>query len=105
MPKTRPEGPHGGPEPPFPKPCPSEQGKIKSDPELAPAEGEGAVQPCRQQRQTDPKLAEPGKSAVERTEHIRRRTQQHPLQKAAQKPGPDEPGRHRRQPRVLLGSS
>lgn len=105
MPKIPPESRGNGSKYPFPRSSTGQKGQIKPHPQLSQAEGEGAVEPGRQQLQRDEKLAEPGAFAVEGPEHIRRRPQQHPHQKTAQEPLPDHLRSHRRHPRRNLGSS
>ena len=89
----------------LPQPRSRQKGQIESDPQLTLTEGEGAVEPCGQQPKTDEKLAQPGGFAVEGAEHVCRRPQEHPPEKAAEKALSHHLRGHRRHPRFSRGSS
>jgi hypothetical protein len=85
MPKSAPKGTNGGSEQQLPQPHPGQKGKIKPYAELTAADRKRAVQPGHRQLQTDQPFAQPRKPSVEGAEHIGRSSEEHPLQKAAQK--------------------
>ena len=105
MPKRTPQRPGGCAEQQLPKQRAQQKRQIKPQPQLPPAQGKGAVKPRKKQLQSDQQLTQPGKSAVEGSEHIRRRAQQHPLQKTARKALPYHLRGQRRHPRLSRGSS
>ena len=105
MPKNPPKCRRCISEQPLPEQGSQQKGQIESHPQLPPAQGKGAVQPGKKQLQADQKLANPGRFFMQGPEHIRCRTQQNPLQKAAQKALPHQLRRHRIHPRRSRGSS
>ena len=105
MPKSGPQGCRNSAKTPFPEPRPRQKRQIETDPQFAPAQGEGAMQPCNEQLQPYQKLTDPGGFPVEGSEHIHRRPQQHTLQKAPRQPLPYNLRSHRRHPRRSRGSS
>ena len=105
MPKITPQCRCCAAEQPLPQPRAQQKRQIKSQPQLAPAQGEGAVQPRGKELQTDQKLTQTREFPVERPEHIRRRPQKNPLQEASRQPLPDHLRGHRRHPRRGFGSS
>ena len=105
MPKLRPQSRHCRTEQELPEPRAQQKRQIKPTPQLPAAQGKGAVQPHRQQLQTDQALTQAGSLPVEGLEHIRRCPQQRPLQKATHKPLPYNRRSHRRHPRRSRGSS
>jgi hypothetical protein len=105
MPNLSPKCRHRRPELPFPEPGSHQKRQIKPQPQLAPAQGEGAVEPGEKQLQCDQQLAKPGRFSVEWAEYIGGSAQQHTLQKAPRQPLPDDLRGHRRHPRRSRGSS
>ena len=89
---------------PLPDPEAREQGQIISQPQVSPAQAEGALQPGRCQTHAQKKLRQPGQAPVEGPDQVRRRTQQRSPEKASQEPGQEDRRRHDRQPRLRRGS-
>lgn len=92
-------------EDPFPEAKSGQHDKIISGPQISLAESERGKEPAQQKEKTDEKFAQPGKSRVDRFEHVCSEAKHHACQKTAKNPAGDRSRVHRQRPRFPLGSS
>lgn len=105
MPNSTEERSHDPAEGPLPQPKSPQDSQIIPDPQVAPAEPEGGIQPADTQGPGNGQLRQHRRSAVQGTHRVGGGAQQEPGQKAAQKPAPDQPRIHRHSPLRCRGSS
>lgn len=105
MPKIAEERRNSAAEEPLPQYKSCQQSQIVADPQIPPADAEEGKEPAKKQLHADDSLAQTGQSGTKGPETIHRGSQCHAAQEAAQKPLPDQSGRHRRRPRFRRGSS
>ncbi len=105
MPNSPEERRNGASKQPFPQAEPRQQTQIVAHPKVPTADAEEGEEPDCQELQADGGLGQPGEPSVQGPQKIHTGPQQRAPENTAQKPPPDQPRGHPRNPRFRRGSS